>query len=40
MALEKLHPEVENIIEENEGKVPSLATSRRPSFHSSDEDEE
>ncbi|KAK6013751.1 hypothetical protein OSTOST_20907 [Ostertagia ostertagi] len=41
MALEKLHPDVENIIRQNEGKVPSAATSRRPSIHSSeDEDEE
>ncbi|CAI4222014.1 unnamed protein product [Auanema sp. JU1783] len=40
MALEKLHPDLEKIIHENEGKVPSAATSRRPSFHSSDEEDE
>lgn len=40
MALEAQHPEIEKIIEENEGNVPSLATSRRPSFHSSSEEED
>ncbi|KJH41441.1 starch synthase [Dictyocaulus viviparus] len=40
MALQKLHPDVDNIIMQNEGKVPSASTSRRPSVHSSDEDEE
>ncbi|CAO4363980.1 unnamed protein product [Caenorhabditis nigoni] len=42
LALERLHPDgVDKIIRENEGKVPSAATSRRPSIHSSDgEDEE
>uniref|UniRef100_A0A1I7UFD1 Glycogen [starch] synthase n=1 Tax=Caenorhabditis tropicalis TaxID=1561998 RepID=A0A1I7UFD1_9PELO len=41
LALESLHPDVDKIMRENEGKVPSAATSRRPSIHSSDgEDEE
>uniref|UniRef100_A0A1I7XUN9 Glycogen [starch] synthase n=1 Tax=Heterorhabditis bacteriophora TaxID=37862 RepID=A0A1I7XUN9_HETBA len=37
-ALEKLHPELNTIIRKNEGMVPSAATSRRPSVHSSDEE--
>ncbi|CAB3404416.1 unnamed protein product [Caenorhabditis bovis] len=40
MALEKLHPNLNNIIRENEGMVPSAATSRRPSIHGSDDDDE
>ncbi|CAJ0959283.1 unnamed protein product, partial [Mesorhabditis belari] len=41
MALEKLHPNIDDIIAANEGKVPSAAASRRGSVHgSSDEEEE
>lgn len=41
LALERLHPDVDKIMRDNEGKVPSAATSRRPSIHSSDgEDDE
>ncbi|RCN42050.1 starch synthase [Ancylostoma caninum] len=40
MALERLHPDIDNIICQNEGKVPSAATSRRPSIHSSEEEDD
>ncbi|CAD6191744.1 unnamed protein product [Caenorhabditis auriculariae] len=40
LALERLHPDIDRIIRENEGKVPSAATSRRPSVHSSDAEDE
>ncbi|XGW08399.1 hypothetical protein V3C99_011042 [Haemonchus contortus] len=40
MALERLHPDVDNIIRQNEGNVPSAATSRRPSVvHTSEEED-
>uniref|UniRef100_F1KYL5 Glycogen [starch] synthase n=1 Tax=Ascaris suum TaxID=6253 RepID=F1KYL5_ASCSU len=40
MALERLHSNLDQIIEDNEGKVPSAATSRRGSFTGSQDDEE
>uniref|UniRef100_A0A1I8EGH6 Glycogen [starch] synthase n=1 Tax=Wuchereria bancrofti TaxID=6293 RepID=A0A1I8EGH6_WUCBA len=40
MALERLHPNLDEIIDNNIGKVPSASQSRRPSFSDTDESDE
>ncbi|VIO94976.1 Glycogen synthase, putative [Brugia malayi] len=40
MALERLHPNLDEIIDNNIGKVPSASQSRRPSFSDTDENDE